>query len=84
MFDDELMVWKKNYRDLFYINMHIIWHVNQKWGLKRIFMIMYGYNKCNIINLMLEVGMLDMNYMINGSTILQMCLKWWNVVQYVE
>ncbi len=38
-------------------------------------MIMYGDNKCNIINLMLEVGMLDMNYMINGLTLLQMWFK---------
>lgn len=57
------------------MNMHIIQHVNQKRGLKRIFMIMYGDNKCNIINLMLEVGMLDMNYMINGLTLLQMWFK---------
>jgi hypothetical protein len=84
MFDDELMVWKLFYRDLFYINMHIIWHVNQKWGLKKIFLIMYGYNQCNIINLMLKVGIFDMNYMINGLTLLQMCFGWWNVVQYVE
>jgi hypothetical protein len=84
MFGDELMVWKNIYMDLFYINMHIIWHVNQKWGFKRIFMIMYGYNECNIINLMLEVGMLNMNYMTNVLTLPQMCFKWWNVVQYVE
>jgi len=42
MFNDELMVWKLFYRDLFYINMYITWHVNQKWGFKRIFMINVG------------------------------------------
>ncbi len=47
-------------------------------------MIKYVYDECNIINHMIDVGMVDMNYIINGWMFLQMCFKRWNVVQYVE
>jgi hypothetical protein len=46
-------------------------------------MIMFDCNKCNVINLMIIVGMLEMNYMINGLVIRQMCLKTWYVAQFV-
>jgi hypothetical protein len=47
---------------------------------------MIGFNciECNIINLMITIGMLEMNYMINGLVIQQMCLKTRYVVQYVD
>jgi hypothetical protein len=47
------------------------------------FMIGFNYDECNIINLMIIVGMFKMNYMINGLVIGQMCLETWYVVQYV-
>jgi len=46
-------------------------------------MIKFDCGKCNIINLMIVVGMLEMNYMINRLIIQQMCLKTWYVVQFV-
>jgi hypothetical protein len=39
------------------------------------FTIKFNCDKCNVINLMIVVGMLEMNYMINGLVIQQMCLK---------
>jgi hypothetical protein len=40
------------------------------------FMIKYAINKCNIINLMIRVGMQVIKfYMINGLIVLQMCFK---------
>jgi hypothetical protein len=41
-------------------------------------------DKWNVINLMIFIGMLKINYMINGLIILHMYFKKWNVVQYVE
>ncbi len=35
----------------------------------------FGYDKCNVINLMIAFGMLEMNCMTNGLVIRQMCLK---------
>jgi hypothetical protein len=46
-------------------------------------MIKFDYNKCNVINLMIVVGMFKMNCMINKLVIQQMCLKTWYVAQFV-
>jgi hypothetical protein len=41
-------------------------------------------NESNVINLMIFIGMLKMNYMVSGLIILHMYFRKWNVVQYVE
>jgi hypothetical protein len=38
-------------------------------------MIRFDCDKCNVINLMIAFGMLEMNCMINTLIIRQMCLK---------
>jgi hypothetical protein len=38
-------------------------------------MIRFGYNTCNVINLMIAFGILGMDCMTNGLVIRQMCLK---------
>jgi len=48
------------------------------------FMIEFNCDECNVINLMITIGMLKMNYMINGLVIQQMCLQTQYVVQYVD
>jgi len=54
---------------------HLIFHICEKWDSKRMFMIEFDCDECNIINLMIVVKMLEMNYLINGLIIWQMCLK---------
>jgi hypothetical protein len=63
---------------------HVIFHICEKWDSRMVFIIKFNCNKCNVINLMIVVGMLEMNYMINGLVIQQMCLKTWYVVQFVD
>jgi hypothetical protein len=63
---------------------HVLFHIYEKWDSQRMFMIGFNYDECNIINLMIIVGMFRMNYMINGLVIQQMCLETWYVVQYVD
>jgi hypothetical protein len=45
----------------------------EKWDSKRMFIIRFNYDECNVINLMTVVGMLEMNCTINGLVIWQMC-----------
>jgi hypothetical protein len=47
-------------------------------------MIMCDENEWNIFNPMIIIGMLEMNYMVNGLMFLQTCFKKQNVVLYVE
>jgi hypothetical protein len=48
------------------------------------FMIEFNCNKCNVINLMIVVGMLKLNCMINGLVTQQMCLQTWYDAQYAD
>jgi hypothetical protein len=47
-------------------------------------MIKFNCDKCNLINLMITIGMIKMNYMINGLLIQQMFLKTRYVMQCVD
>jgi hypothetical protein len=47
-------------------------------------MIGFNCNECNVINLMIIIGMLEMNCMLNGLVIQQMCLKARYVGQFVD
>jgi hypothetical protein len=47
-------------------------------------MIGFNCNEYNAINLMITIGMLEMNCMINGLIIQQICLKTQYIVQYVD
>jgi hypothetical protein len=47
-------------------------------------MIVCDENEWNICNPMIIIGMLKINYMINGLIVLQTCFKKTNVVLYVE
>jgi hypothetical protein len=63
---------------------YVIFHNSEKWNSKRLFMIGFNCDKCNVSNLMITIGMLKMNCMINGLVSLQMYLETWYVVQYVD
>jgi hypothetical protein len=47
-------------------------------------MIKFDCDKWNVVDLMIAFGMLEMNYMISGLIILQICFKKWSVVEYVK
>jgi len=47
-------------------------------------MIRFNCDECNVINITIAIGILEMNCTINGLVNQQICLKTQYVVQYVD